>query len=92
LNKAFNVLNFPKRSRSNRRARFDLIPLKDDSPFAGPHAHLLHSLHEQNYVAHVIAYAADIGAYASNAGMLCHILNAIVLHGALITLVLIAYK
>ncbi|KAH0953096.1 hypothetical protein HN011_003387 [Eciton burchellii] len=58
----------------------------------GPHAHLLHSLHEQNYVAHVIAYAADIGAYASNAGMLCHILNAIVLHGALITLVLIAYK
>jgi len=74
------------------RARFDLISLKDDSSFAGPHAHLFHSVHEQNYVAHVIAYAADIGAYASNAGMLRHILNAIVLHSALIVLMLIAYK
>lgn len=27
--------------------------------------HLFHSIHEQNYVAHVIAYATKIGAYRS---------------------------
>ncbi|XP_033230380.1 alkaline phosphatase, tissue-nonspecific isozyme-like isoform X2 [Belonocnema kinseyi] len=29
----------------------------------GPQAHLFHSTHEQNFVAHVIAYAAKIGPY-----------------------------
>lgn len=29
----------------------------------GPSAHLFHSVHEQNYVAHVIIYAADLGNY-----------------------------
>merc|ERR1712212_450346 len=28
----------------------------------GPMAHLFHSLHEQNYIAHAMAYAACIGA------------------------------
>ncbi|KAK0086100.1 hypothetical protein PV325_003773 [Microctonus aethiopoides] len=34
---------------------------------AGPFAHLLHTTHEQNYVAHVIGYAAKIGPYATSA-------------------------
>lgn len=29
----------------------------------GPMAHLFHNVHEQNYVAHVMAYAARIGRY-----------------------------
>ncbi|XP_013192280.1 alkaline phosphatase [Amyelois transitella] len=32
----------------------------------GPHAHLFHNVHEQNYVFHVIQYAAKIGAYDSS--------------------------
>lgn len=31
----------------------------------GPMGHLFHSIHEQNYIAHVIAYATKIGAYRS---------------------------
>uniref|UniRef100_A0A0C9S0U6 Alkaline phosphatase n=1 Tax=Fopius arisanus TaxID=64838 RepID=A0A0C9S0U6_9HYME len=31
----------------------------------GPFAHLFHSTHEQNYVAHVIGYAAKIGPYSN---------------------------
>jgi hypothetical protein len=31
----------------------------------GPWAHLFHTLHEQNFVAHVIGYAAKIGPYKS---------------------------
>ncbi|EZA61510.1 Alkaline phosphatase, tissue-nonspecific isozyme [Ooceraea biroi] len=58
----------------------------------GPHAHLLHSVHEQNYVAHVIAYAMSIGEYANSAGISRHVLNMIVLHGTMIALILIAYK
>ncbi|XP_024877560.1 alkaline phosphatase isoform X1 [Temnothorax curvispinosus] len=58
----------------------------------GPYAHLFHSVHEQNYVAHVIAYAAGIGEYSNNAGVSHHILNAILLYGTLISLTLIAYK
>ncbi|KAL1123148.1 hypothetical protein AAG570_002235, partial [Ranatra chinensis] len=39
----------------------------------GPKAHLFHSLHEQNYVAAVISYAAQIGKYAKrNARMASH--------------------
>ncbi|XP_063234131.1 alkaline phosphatase-like [Bacillus rossius redtenbacheri] len=34
----------------------------------GPMAHLFHSLHEQNYVAHVMAYAARLGPYAPSSG------------------------
>ncbi|XP_070542094.1 alkaline phosphatase-like [Ptychodera flava] len=30
----------------------------------GPYAHLFHNFHEQNYIAHVIKYAACIGEYA----------------------------
>ncbi|XP_012261446.2 alkaline phosphatase-like [Athalia rosae] len=30
----------------------------------GPYAHLFHSTHEQNFVAHVAAYSAKIGAYS----------------------------
>lgn len=33
----------------------------------GPQAHLFQSVHEQTYVAYVIAYAAKIGPYASKA-------------------------
>ncbi|XP_057320789.1 alkaline phosphatase-like [Microplitis mediator] len=36
----------------------------------GPYAHLFHSTHEQNYVAHVIGYAAQIGPYANAANQL----------------------
>ncbi|XP_014295150.1 alkaline phosphatase [Microplitis demolitor] len=36
----------------------------------GPYAHLFHSTHEQNYVAHVIGYAAQIGPYANVANQL----------------------
>ncbi|XP_046488848.1 alkaline phosphatase isoform X1 [Neodiprion pinetum] len=32
----------------------------------GPYAHLLHATHEQNYIAHVAAYAAKIGEYYNN--------------------------
>ncbi|XP_012218324.2 alkaline phosphatase [Linepithema humile] len=59
----------------------------------GPYAHLFHSVHEQNYVAHVIAYAANIGDYDDNipnSGILRHILTAIVLCGSLILPALIA--
>ncbi|XP_077260226.1 alkaline phosphatase isoform X2 [Temnothorax americanus] len=58
----------------------------------GPYAHLFHSVHEQNYVAHVIAYAAGIGEYSNNAGVSHHIPNAIILYGTLISLTLIAYR
>lgn len=62
--------------------------------FAGPYAHLFHSVHEQNYVAHVIAYAAKIGDYdnSPNSGISNHVLIAVVLYGGLILLALIAYK
>nr|CAD7578233.1 unnamed protein product [Timema californicum] len=33
----------------------------------GPMAHLFHSVHEQHYVAHVIAYSARIGPYSATA-------------------------
>jgi len=58
----------------------------------GPHAHLFHSVHEQNYVAHVIAYAANVGEYFNGAAI-SHIrrLNVVILCG-LISWVLIAYK
>ena len=32
----------------------------------GPFAHLFHGLHDQSYVAHVIAYSSCIGAYQNN--------------------------
>lgn len=36
---------------------------EDVAVFAkGPMAHLLHGVHEQNYIPHVMAYAACIGA------------------------------
>lgn len=59
--------------------------------FVGPYAHLFHNVHEQNYVAHVIAYAAGIGEY-SNAGVSHYILDTIILYSGLILLALIAYK
>ncbi|XP_039756950.1 alkaline phosphatase-like isoform X1 [Pararge aegeria] len=31
----------------------------------GPYAHLFHNVHEQNYVYHVISYAASIGPYST---------------------------
>jgi len=31
--------------------------------------HLFHSIHEQNYIAHAIAYATKIGAYQSEQSM-----------------------
>ncbi|XP_070514231.1 alkaline phosphatase isoform X2 [Cardiocondyla obscurior] len=57
----------------------------------GPYAHLFHSVHEQNYVAHVIAYAAGVGEYFNKATTLqeMHVLHAIALYGALICLTLI---
>ena len=30
----------------------------------GPMAHLFHGVHEQNYIAHVMAYASCVGAYS----------------------------
>ena len=47
-----------------------LVPLDDethggeDVPIyaSGPMAHLLHGVHEQNYIAHVMAYASCVGA------------------------------
>lgn len=36
--------------------------------FSGPWAHLFHRVHEQSYVAHVIAFSARIGHYAGEAG------------------------
>ncbi|XP_018303124.1 alkaline phosphatase isoform X1 [Mycetomoellerius zeteki] len=58
----------------------------------GPYAHLFHSVHEQNYVAHVIAYAAGIGEYSNNAEISHYILHPVVLYGNLILLTLIVYK
>lgn len=58
----------------------------------GPHAHLFHSVHEQNYVAHVIAYAANVGEYFNSAAISrIRCLNVVILCG-LISWVLIAYK
>jgi hypothetical protein len=31
--------------------------------FQGPFSHLIHSVHEQNYIAYVMAYSACIGPY-----------------------------
>jgi alkaline phosphatase len=40
-----------------------MIKLLIKNPFLGPMGHLFHSIHEQNYIAHVIAYATKIGPY-----------------------------
>ena len=32
----------------------------------GPMAHMFHAVHEQHYIAHVMAYAACVGAYADH--------------------------
>ncbi|KAK7865832.1 hypothetical protein R5R35_001287 [Gryllus longicercus] len=45
----------------------------------GPMAHLFHSVHEQTYVAHVIAYAAKIGPYSSASSFYSFSATAIVL-------------
>ncbi|XP_032670591.1 alkaline phosphatase-like [Odontomachus brunneus] len=45
----------------------------------GPYAHLFHSVHEQNYVAHVIAYAAKVGMYSNCAATMMHSIFAVVL-------------
>ncbi|CAL1682989.1 unnamed protein product [Lasius platythorax] len=59
----------------------------------GPHAHLFHSVHEQNYVAHVIAYAANVGEYFNGAAISqISFLNVIIFCGSLISSVLIANK
>ncbi|XP_020284141.1 alkaline phosphatase [Pseudomyrmex gracilis] len=59
----------------------------------GPYAHLFHSVHEQNYVAHVIAYAANVGEYAkSSAAELQRVLSVILLIVSFILLVSLAYK
>ena len=43
---------------------------EDIATFAiGPMAHLFHKVHEQNYVAHVMAYSACIGPYAGDCKM-----------------------
>ncbi|XP_012060588.1 PREDICTED: alkaline phosphatase, tissue-nonspecific isozyme [Atta cephalotes] len=57
----------------------------------GPYAHLFHSVHEQNYVAHVIAYAAGIGGYSNNAEKSHCILYPVVLYSSLILLTFV-YK
>ena len=31
----------------------------------GPMSHLFHGVHEQNYIAHVMAYASCVGSYSS---------------------------
>ncbi|XP_054267620.1 alkaline phosphatase-like isoform X1 [Macrosteles quadrilineatus] len=36
----------------------------------GPQAHLFHRVHEQNYIAHVVAYAAKIGKYSNSSSQL----------------------
>lgn len=33
---------------------------------SGPMAHLIHKVHEQSYIAHVISYAARIGRFRDN--------------------------
>lgn len=33
----------------------------------GPMSHLFHTVHEQHYIAHVMAYAACVGPYKSTA-------------------------
>ncbi|XP_029169020.1 alkaline phosphatase-like [Nylanderia fulva] len=57
----------------------------------GPHAYLFHSVHEQNYVAHVIAYATNVGEYFNGAAIsqIC-LLNVVILCGSLILSLLIA--
>jgi alkaline phosphatase len=35
---------------------------------SGPYAHLFHSVHEQNFIGHVMAYSACIGPYIDD----CH--------------------
>ncbi|EGI62845.1 PREDICTED: alkaline phosphatase, tissue-nonspecific isozyme isoform X2 [Acromyrmex echinatior] len=50
----------------------------------GPYAHLFHSVHEQNYVAHVIAYAAGIGEYSNNAEISHYILYPVVLYSLIL--------
>ncbi|KYN18595.1 Alkaline phosphatase, tissue-nonspecific isozyme [Trachymyrmex cornetzi] len=50
------------------------------------------TVHEQNYVAHVIAYAAGIGEYSNNAEISHRILYPVVLYSSLILLTLIVYK
>ncbi len=37
---------------------------------AGPFAHLVHGVHEQNYLAYVMAYSSCIGPYANDQGCL----------------------
>ncbi|KAL6259881.1 hypothetical protein P5V15_009791 [Pogonomyrmex californicus] len=56
----------------------------------GPYAHLFHSVHEQNYVAHVIAYAAKIGEYSNGVGILPFWNAIVVLYSNLILLALIS--
>jgi alkaline phosphatase len=42
--------------------------VKYSCKISGPFAHFFHSVHEQNYIAHVMAYSACIGPYKSD----CH--------------------
>ncbi|XP_011148617.1 alkaline phosphatase isoform X1 [Harpegnathos saltator] len=58
----------------------------------GPYAHLFHSVHEQNYVAHVIAYAAKVGKYSNDAATMLQRVFSICLYASLILLILIAYR
>ena len=37
-----------------------------NNDYAGPMAHLVHGVHEQNYVAHVMGHAACIGPYSND--------------------------
>ncbi|XP_012523173.1 alkaline phosphatase [Monomorium pharaonis] len=55
----------------------------------GPYAHLFHSVHEQNYVAHVIAYAAGVGKYSNSAGTLHNFMNVSFLYASLISVSLL---
>lgn len=72
----------------------------------GPSAHLFHSVHEQSYVARVIAYAAEIGEYANSAGEYANsaeeytnsagkrkrdVLSGVFLHCSLLLLALLPY-
>lgn len=42
------------------------IYLKKKLFVSGPMAHLIHKVHEQSYIAHVISYAARIGRFRDN--------------------------
>ncbi|KAK2577199.1 hypothetical protein KPH14_003350 [Odynerus spinipes] len=58
----------------------------------GPSAHLFHSVHEQNYVAHVISYAADLDRYTNGSEDGRNAISNMFIYSCLVLFILISQR